>query len=212
MCLILQLNKGTMVRITKVYTKTGDKGETGLVGGARLPKDHPRIEAYGTVDELGSIIGIARTFNSQKEPSIRRDKFDLILQAIQQKLFDLGSELATAPGDEYEGQIKVEATDVAWLEEVIDAMNAELQPLKSFILAGGSPLNAFLHQARTVCRRAEREILRLRAIDTIGEQVVPYLNRLSDALFVFSRWVATTMGETEILWEPGADSPDWKWD
>lgn len=201
-----------MVRITKVYTKSGDQGETGLVGGRRLPKTHPRIGAYGTVDELMSVIGIARCFNSQKEPSQRRDKFEVILQAIQQKLFDIGSQLATYPGDEYEGQVKVVAQDVNWLEDVIDAMNEELKPLKSFILPGGSPLNAFLHQARTVCRRAEREVLALSEQETIGTTIVPFLNRLSDALFVFGRWASATMGETEILWQSGKALPDWQWD
>ena len=201
-----------MVRITKVYTKSGDKGETGLVGGRRIPKTDSRIEAYGTIDELNSVIGIARCFNSQKEPSKRRDKFEVILQAIQQKLFDIGSELATYPGDEYEGQVKIGKQDVQWLEEVIDAMNAELSPLTSFILPGGSPLNAFLHQARTVCRRAEREVIRLSEKESTGEIIVPYLNRLSDALFVFGRWVSATMGETEVLWESGKGMPDWQWD
>ena len=200
-----------MVRITKVYTKTGDRGETGLVGGKRIPKTHSRIEAYGTIDELMSVLGIVRSFNSKKEPSKRREKFELILQAIQQKLFDVGSQLATLPGDEYEGQVQVKQKDIEWLEAVIDAMNDELSPLTSFILPGGSPLNAFLHQARTVCRRAEREVLRLRLDEEIGDAIVPYLNRLSDALFVFSRWVSSTLGETEILWEAGKDLPDWHW-
>ncbi len=201
-----------MVRITKVYTRSGDKGETGLVGGRRIPKTDSRIEAYGTIDELMSIIGIARCFNSQKEPSKRRDKFEVILQGIQQKLFDMGSELATYPGDEYEGQVKVEQQDAQWLEAVIDAMNAELSPLTSFILPGGSPLNAFLHQARTVCRRAEREVIRLSEKESTGDFILPYLNRLSDALFVFGRWVSATMGETELLWESGKTMPDWQWD
>lgn len=200
-----------MVRITKVYTKTGDRGETGLVGGKRIPKTHSRIEAYGTIDELMSVLGIVRSFNSKKEPSKRREKFELILQAIQQKLFDVGSQLATLPGDEYEGQVQVKQKDIEWLEAVIDAMNDELSPLTSFILPGGSPLNAFLHQARTVCRRAEREVLRLRLDEEIGDAIVPYLNRLSDALFVFGRWVSSTLGETEILWEAGKDLPDWHW-
>ena len=201
-----------MVSITKVYTKSGDGGQTGLVGGRRISKTHPRIEAYGTVDELMSVIGIARCFNSQKESSQRRDKLEIILQTIQQKLFDIGSELATYPGDEYAGQVKVQMQEVAWLEEVIDAMNEELTPLKSFILPGGSSLNAFLHQARTVCRRAERHVLALREQETIGPAIVPFLNRLSDALFVFGRWVSSTMGESEILWEPAKGLPDWRWE
>ena len=112
-----------MVKITKVYTRTGDSGQTGLVGGKRLPKDHPRIEAYGTVDELNSLIGIVLSFLEQKKASKRSLKLKLILKAIQQKLFDMGSELATLPGDEYEGQVNLQPEDVNWLEEIIDAMN-----------------------------------------------------------------------------------------
>ena len=200
-----------MVKITKVYTRTGDSGQTGLVGGKRLPKDHPRIEAYGTVDELNSVIGLALSFLAQKEASKRREKLELILEAIQQKLFDTGSELATLPGDEYEGQITLKAEDAEWLEEIIDAMNDELQPLKSFILPGGTSLNAFLHQARTVCRRAERDILKLNQIDLVNQEIIKYINRLSDFLFVAGRWVTETLGETETLWQPGKSSPDWSW-
>lgn len=200
-----------MVKITKVYTRTGDAGQTGLVGGKRLPKDHPRIEAYGSVDELNSVIGLALSFLAKKEASKRREKLGLILEAIQQKLFDTGSELATLPGDEYEGQITLQAENVEWLEEIIDAMNEELQPLKSFILPGGTSLNAFLHQARTVCRRAERDILKLNQIDLVNPEIIKYINRLSDFLFVAGRWVTETLGETETLWQPGKSSPDWSW-
>ena len=200
-----------MVKITKVYTRTGDAGETGLVGGKRLPKDHPRIEAYGSVDELNSVIGLALSFLAKKEASKRREKLGLILEAIQQKLFDTGSELATLPGDEYKGQINLQAENVEWLEEIIDAMNGELQPLKSFILPGGTSLNAFLHQARTVCRRAERDILKLNQIDLVNPEIIKYINRLSDFLFVAGRWVTETLGETETLWQPGKRSPDWSW-
>mgnify|MGYP000250369762 FL=1 len=200
-----------MVKITKVYTRTGDTGQTGLVGGKRLPKDHPRIESYGSVDELNSVIGLALSFLANKEASKRREKLGLILEAIQQKLFDTGSELATLPGDEYEGQITLQAENVEWLEEIIDAMNEELQPLKSFILPGGTSLNAFLHQARTVCRRAERDILKLNQIDLVNPEIIKYINRLSDFLFVAGRWVTETLGETETLWQPGKSSPDWSW-
>ena len=200
-----------MVKITKVYTRTGDTGQTGLVGGKRLPKDHPRIEAYGSVDELNSVIGLVLSFLAKKEASKRREKLGLILEAIQQKLFDIGSELATLPGDEYEGQITLQAENVVWLEEIIDAMNEELQPLKSFILPGGTSLNAFLHQARTVCRRAERDILKLNQIDLVNPEIIKYINRLSDFLFVAGRWVTETLGETETLWQPGKSSPDWSW-
>ncbi len=200
-----------MVKITKVYTRTGDSGQTGLVGGRRIPKNHQRIEAYGTVDELNSILGLVLSFLVQKESSIRRKKLEMIIEAIQQKLFDIGSELATLPGDEYKGQINICADDIEWLEEVIDAMNEELKPLESFILPGGTPLNAFLHQARTVCRRAEREILRLNQIDLVNPEIIKYINRLSDFLFVSGRWVTETLGETEILWRPGKTKPDWTW-
>lgn len=200
-----------MVKITKVYTRTGDTGQTGLVGGKRLPKDHPRIESYGSVDELNSVIGLALSFLAKKGASKRREKLRLILEAIQQKLFDTGSELATLPGDEYEGQITLQAENVVWLEEIIDAMNEELQPLKSFILPGGTSLNAFLHQARTVCRRAERDILKLNQIDLVNPEIIKYINRLSDFLFVAGRWVTETLGETETLWQPGKSSPDWSW-
>ncbi len=200
-----------MVKITKVYTRTGDTGQTGIVGGKRLPKDHPRIEACGSVDELNSVIGLALSFLAKKEASKRREKLGLILEAIQQKLFDAGSELATLPGDEYEGQITLQAENVEWLEEIIDAMNEELQPLKSFILPGGTSLNAFLHQARTVCRRAERDILKLNQIDLVNPEIIKYINRLSDFLFVAGRWVTETLGETETLWQPGKSSPDWSW-
>ena len=200
-----------MVKITKVYTRTGDTGQTGIVGGKRLPKDHPRIEACGSVDELNSVIGLVLSFLAKKEASKRREKLGLILEAIQQKLFDIGSELATLPGDEYEGQITLQAENVVWLEEIIDAMNEELQPLKSFILPGGTSLNAFLHQARTVCRRAERDILKLNQIDLVNPEIIKYINRLSDFLFVAGRWVTETLGETETLWQPGKSSPDWSW-
>ena len=200
-----------MVKINKVYTRTGDEGETGLVGGRRIAKEHLRIEAYGTVDELNSVIGLSRSFLSQKEDSLHRDKLDLILEAVQQRLFDIGSELATLPGDEYEGQVKVKEADTQWMEEVIDLMNEDLEPLKSFILPGGTPLNAFLHQSRTVCRRAERAILRLHRGETVSASIRTFINRLSDFLFVCGRWVAVKLNEEEVLWVPGKPLPDWKW-
>ena len=200
-----------MVKITKVYTRTGDSGETGLVGGKRLPKDHPRIEAFGSVDELNSVLGLVLSFLVQKDASDRRKKLELIFEAIQQKIFDMGSELATLPGDEYKGQITIQAEDAEWLEEIIDAMNEELQPLKSFILPGGTSLNASLHHARTVCRRAERDIIKLKQIDLVSPEILKYINRLSDLLFVVGRWVTETLGEKETLWQPGKSKPDWNW-
>ena len=198
-----------MVKITKVYTRRGDTGTTGLVGGKRLPKDHPRIIAYGTVDELNSVLGIVLSSLSVKEESIRREKLQIVLGAIQQKLFDMGSQLATLPGDEYEGQINLKQEDTEWLENIIDSMNEELLPLKSFILPGGTTLNSFLHLARTVCRRAEREIIKLNQIDLVSPEIIKFINRLSDLLFVTGRWVSEKMGEKEILWKPGKKNPDW---
>jgi len=200
-----------MVRINRVYTRKGDQGNTSLVGGRSVPKDDLRVDCFGTVDELNCVLGIVRSANADKPQNARRDGFDRILQAIQQRLFDLGAELATLPDDRYDGQVTLTAADVSWLEQVIDTLNAELQPLESFILPGGGMVNAHLHQARAVCRRAERLTVRLAREQAVGEQVVPYLNRLSDALFVFGRWVAAALGEREVLWKPGLASDDsWK--
>ena len=200
-----------MVRINKVYTKKGDAGETSLVGGEKVSKDNIRVEAYGTVDELNSFVGAVRSFNAQLPASERRDKLELILNTIQQRLFDLGSILATAESAaSYSKEFPEENTK--WLEDVIDAMNEELEPLTSFILPGGSPLNASLHLSRTVCRRAERVVTTLSKEEQVPAQVMAFLNRLSDALFVFSRWVVSTMDEEEYLWKPGdTEFPDWRW-
>ena len=145
------------VRITRVYTRTGDDGETALVGGRRVPKDSPRIEAYGTIDELNSIVGLARAFNAER---LKRGKatarLDEILRRIQNELFDLGSELATPRDAFYEGMFRVGDGEVTALEKLMDECQKDLAPLKSFVLPGGGPVGGFLHQARTVCRRAER--------------------------------------------------------
>ena len=203
-----------MIKINKVYTKKGDKGKTRLVGGAPIAKDHPRVEAYGTVDELNSLVGIARCFNDQKRASKRQKKFDIILQVIQQWLFDLGGELATNPAFRKKKGIPYSITEehVLWLEEVMDAMNEDLKPLESFVLPGGGPVNSFIHQCRTVCRRAERRMLTLNKKETLNPWAIPFINRLSDAFFVFGRWVSHSLGEKEVLWEPrAAQNPDWRW-
>src|SRR3954451_9355309 len=135
------------IRITKVYTRHGDKGETHLVGGRRVPKDDPRIESYGTIDELNSILGIVRSLNDEHEDAPFAQRLDAILRQIQNELFDLGSELATPPDAEWEGMIKIGADEVKTLERTIDECQGELQPLKSFILPGGGLIAAFLHQA-----------------------------------------------------------------
>lgn len=193
-----------MVRITRVYTRTGDKGETALVGGRRLPKDSARVAAYGTIDELNSIVGLARVFNEERLKKATAHRFlDQLLRQIQDELFDLGSELATPADFSYEGMHRVGEGEVKRLEALIDQCQKELGPLRSFVLPGGGKIGAYLHQCRTVCRRAEREIVRLSRAEEIGEWPLKYINRLSDLFFVLSRWVAKRTGEKEYLWERG---------
>lgn len=194
------------IRITRVYTRAGDDGETGLVGGKRVPKDDLRIEAYGTLDELNAVVGLARVFNNEGAPGAARDRLEGILQHLQNELFDLGSELATPPEAAYEGMFRVGADDVAALEALMDECQAELEPLNSFILPGGGRVSAFLHQCRTVCRRAERLVLHLGRTEDIGPWPLRYLNRLSDLFFVLSRWIGKHSGEAEYLWERGLRS------
>ena len=195
------------ISITRVYTRTGDKGETALVGGQRVPKDSPRIAAYGTIDELNAIVGIVRTFNEERLAEGAHHRWlDETLRRIQNELFDLGSELATPPQAEYEGMFKVGEEQVSALERLMDRCQKDLEPLKSFTLPGGGRLNAFLHQARTVCRRAEREVLALSRVEPINAWALRYVNRLSDAFFVLGRWVGKRMGEKEYLWERGLAS------
>ena len=195
------------ISITRVYTRLGDKGDTGLVGGRRVPKDSPRIEAYGTVDELNAIVGLVRTFNEERLDQGEHHRWlDEVLRKIQNELFDLGSELATPPGAEYEGMFKVGEAQVTALEHLMDHCQKDLEPLKSFTLPGGGRINAFMHLARTVCRRAEREVLALSRVEPIGEWPLRYVNRLSDVFFVLGRWVAKHTGEKEYLWERGLDS------
>jgi len=193
-----------MIRITKVYTRTGDKGQTGLVGGKRVPKDAPRIEAYGTIDELNSIVGLARAFNEEKLNDSEAHRFlDMVLRQIQDELFDLGSELATPPVFFKEGMYRVGEREVKRIEQLIDECQKELQPLKSFVLPGGGRIGAYLHQCRTVCRRAEREILRLSRVEELSDWPLKYVNRLSDLFFVLSRWISKKTGEGEYLWQRG---------
>ncbi|HEY6417449.1 MAG TPA: cob(I)yrinic acid a,c-diamide adenosyltransferase [Candidatus Binataceae bacterium] len=193
------------VRLTRIYTRTGDKGLTALVGGKRVPKDSLRLEAYGTVDELNSIVGIVRTWLPQDRDKLGADfnSYSETLRRIQNELFDVGSELATPPGGEYEGMHKMGEGEVKLLEEEIDRMQQELEPLNSFTLPGGGMLNAFLHQARTVCRRAERVCWALKREEEVSDQLIVYVNRLSDHLFVQSRWVAKRLDEPEFLWDRG---------
>ena len=191
-----------MIRINRVYTRGGDKGETSLASGQRVPKDSLRIESFGTVDELNAVLGVARVSNrGGARPSARLDE---ILGRLQNELFDLGADLATLPADRHPKQPVIEPSDVTRLEALIDELNDGLPELKSFILPGGGMVGALLHQARTVCRRAERLVTALARHEEIGAQSLVYLNRLSDLLFVLSRWAAREAGEDEILWRPKA--------
>lgn len=195
------------ISITRVYTRTGDKGDTALVGGKRVPKDSPRITAYGTVDELNAAVGLARTFNAERLAEGEHHRWlDEVLRKIQNELFDLGSELATPPEAEYEGMVRAGPEQVTALEQLMDHCQQELEPLRSFILPGGGRVNAFLHQARVVCRRAEREILALSRSEPVNQWALTYVNRLGDTFFVLGRWVARRMGEQEYLWERGLQS------
>ena len=197
------------VRITRVYTRTGDRGETALVGGKRVPKDSLRIEAYGTIDELNSIVGLARAFNEEKLADGEAHRFlDTLLRQIQDELFDLGSELATPPDFFQQGMYRVSESEVKKIEQLIDECQEELEPLKSFVLPGGGRIGAYLHQCRTVCRRAEREILRLSRAEELSEWPIKYVNRLSDLFFVLSRWISKKTGKDEYLWQRGlAEKP-----
>lgn len=195
------------ISITRVYTRTGDKGETALVGGKRVPKDSPRIAAYGALDELNAVVGIVRVFNAERlEEGEAHRWLDGVLRSLQNQLFDLGSELATPPEAVWEGMFRVGDAEVKALETLMDECQKTLEPLKSFVLPGGGRISGFLHQARTVCRRAERDILALSRVEPIGDWPLRYVNRLGDLLFVLARWVGKHMGETEYLWEHGLES------
>ncbi len=193
------------MRITKVYTKTGDSGETALVGGTRVPKNHQRIMAYGTVDELNAILGIVVAHARNSDPlSNHLDSIEPALLRIQNHLFNVGADLATLPEHRWAGMIRVGTTDVDWLESEIDRLNEDLEPLQEFILPGGGLVSTFCHQARTVCRRSERESMFLLDSAEPDYGVLTYLNRLSDYLFVLGRWVAKASGESETYWSKDA--------
>ena len=195
------------VRITKVYTRTGDRGETGLVGGKRVAKDSLRVEAYGAIDELNSIVGLARVFNEEiREAGEAHEFLDGVLCQIQDELFDLGSELATPPEYFTVGMYRVGDDEVKRLEKLMDRCQKDLEPLKSFVLPGGGRIGAHLHQCRTVCRRAERDILRLSRREEVNPTLIKYVNRLSDLFFVLARWISKQMGEQEYLWQRGLNN------
>ena len=189
--------------LSRIYTRGGDEGKTSLVGGQRVDKDVARIECYGTVDELNSFLGVAR-LTVDSEPALA--ELSAILLRVQHELFNLGSILATLPEDVHPRQPRVTEKEVARLEAEIDRMNAPLGALHSFVLPGGSRASAELHVCRTVCRRAERLVVTLQRLDSVPVEAVTYLNRLSDAMFVWSRWVNHVIGTPETLWAPNAAS------
>ncbi|MDD7909491.1 MULTISPECIES: cob(I)yrinic acid a,c-diamide adenosyltransferase [Pseudovibrio] len=188
-----------MVVLNKIYTKTGDDGTTALGSGERRAKHDLRVEAYGTVDETNSVIGLARLHAADAMPAL-----DEALAHIQNDLFDLGADLATPHTDEDLGYepLRITAKQVEFLEITIDQLNSELSPLRSFVLPGGSALSAYLHQARTVSRRAERLVAALREKEQVNAEALQYLNRLSDLMFVAARY-ANDKGETDVLWVAG---------
>ncbi len=186
-----------MVYLSRIYTKAGDGGETGLGDGTRIAKDHPRVEAIGDVDELNAVLGLAIAACADAPESA-------LLRGIQNDLFDLGADLCV-PGSDQSG-LRVTAAQVERLEKAIDQANERLKPLNSFILPGGSIASAWLHLARTVCRRAERAAVALAKAEDLNSQIACYLNRLSDLLFVLAR-VANDNGEADALWVPGGVTP-----
>ncbi len=195
------ISSDAMVVLNRIYTRSGDDGLTGLATGERRPKFDLRIDAYGTVDETNACLGLARLHAAQAEPEV-----DAMLGRIQNDLFDLGADLATPETDEplsYE-PLRITQGQVDRLEREIDALNAHLSPLRSFVLPGGSAMAAALHLARTVCRRAERLVVELTREpgETVSPAAVKYLNRLSDFLFVASRYV-NDKGGRDVLWVPG---------
>ena len=192
-------NEPRAIALNRIYTKRGDSGQTSLVGGQRVAKDSPRIEAYGTVDELNAYIGLATVSCAEDK---RLSELGAILLRVQHELFNLGSILATEPQDVHPKQPRVTEAEVFRLEREIDAMNEGLPDLRSFVLPGGTRLNAELHVCRTVCRRAERLLVGFARSEAVPAEAIQYLNRLSDALFVWSRWVNHALAVAEVLWEP----------
>lgn len=187
------------IALNRIYTRQGDGGQTRLAGGQQLAKDSARIECYGTVDELNACVGVAR-ISAAADPKLA--DLAATLGRVQHELFNLGSMLATLPEDLHPKQARITASETAALEREIDQANSELKPLRSFVLPGGTRISAELHVCRTVCRRAERRLVTLAAETEVPREALRYLNRLSDALFVWSRWVNHRLGIAEVLWEP----------
>ena len=196
-----------MAKPARIYTRTGDDGTTGLVGGQRVPKNAIRIECFGAVDECSTIIGLVRCALKEQTTKPRAQSLDAWLAWTQDLLFNLGSDLATLAADRRAGAPVVTDADVLALERAIDAVQADLPPLTQFIHPGGSAPGAFLHQARTVCRRSERLMVGLSHSEAISPAALMYINRLSDALFVWARWINACLGEPEHSWNPHAAPP-----
>jgi cob(I)alamin adenosyltransferase len=192
-----------MVSLKKIYTRTGDDGSTGLVGGARIKKISRKVTAYGEVDELNSQLGLCHALATGNVAELISDK----LVTIQNELFDIGAELATPADAHWEGMLKAGSEHVLRLEQWIDELNDPLPALRSFVLPGGSVLASSIHIARTVCRRAERSILELQEEEQVSQSIREYLNRLSDLLFVMARATLRAEGKPEYLWAPGASRP-----
>lgn len=196
-----------MARVTRIYTRSGDDGTTGLVGGQRVAKSDPRIACFGAVDECSSVIGLARRALADARRDDRSAPLEALLAWTQDALFNLGSDLATLPKDRREGMPRIAQSDVDALETSIDRFQRDLEPLNNFIHAGGSYAGGYLHLARTVCRRAERALSALAADEPVEPVVMRFVNRLSDALFVWARWANRLLGETEHQWNPNAAPP-----
>jgi cob(I)alamin adenosyltransferase len=189
------------MRLSKIYTKNGDGGQTSLVGGDKISKADMRLETYGTTDELNAHVGMLRTLALKCEQTAVKEQLTEQLRVIQNKLFDVGSDLATMPGSPYKRKDLILSSDIEALEEWLDEMNEPLETLRSFTLPGGGELNAWAHMCRTVCRRAERQACRLADQEEVTSGVIQYLNRLSDYFFVLSRWISLKLGDEEFLWD-----------
>lgn len=185
--------------VKKVYTRTGDKGSTGLGDGSRVPKHDLRVECYGTVDELNAVVGLVRQHLGSLPDEDQR-RLDPWLLAIQNDLFNVGADLATPMTKRWPDTVSIGEKEVAVLEMMIDIIYKDLPPLKEFVIPGGTVPNAFCHCARTVCRRAERSVSRLQEEDKVNPAILPYLNRLSDLFFAMARWALVRSGQKEITW------------
>lgn len=181
-----------------IYTRTGDKGSTGLFGSGRVPKNHPRVEAYGAVDELNAAIGFARALATTSEAD---RQLDSILKDVQNDLFVLGADLGTPPESRAK-PMRVHSDRISELEQTIDRLDAQLPELKNFILPAGSTLTSSLHVARTIARRAERRVVAASETESISPEAITYLNRLSDLIFVLARWIQYTSGGQDVIWDP----------